>query len=121
MKKTPKSRLRYKTEEAWENAQESKRRYCRRYRKEHAQEILAKERDKRAEAAKIRETRKDRFAAVKEEFGIVVSKLRHGLGMTEREIYELLGGLVTLKDVAALCKLKQLKPRNLVSRKPKRK
>lgn len=118
MKKQPKSRERYKTEEAWQNAQESKRRYCRRYRKEHKDELLRKARVKRAKAAEVRESRKARFRAVKEEFGAIVVKLKFGLGMSADDIYELFGGLITTRDVKALCRQEKQKLHRLKRQSP---
>ena len=113
MKKTPKSRERYKTEEAWQNAQESKRRYCRRYRREHKDELLRKVRVKRAKVAKVRERRRARFAAVEEEFGAIVIKLNFELGMSTENIYELFGGLISSDDVRTICRQETEKRRKL--------
>lgn len=106
-KKIPKSRLRYATEEAWQNAQEAKRRYCREYYAKHSAETYARRkvrekpiREKRAAIRKERrEKLKARQQAVEQEFSKVVLKLHFNLQMGAEKIYELLGGLITKKDI----------------------
>ena len=124
-KKTqPKSRARYATEEAWQNAQESKRRYCRRYYREHKAELNAeatrKQKLKRDKERPRKEKQRQRFKSVKAEFGPVVIKLHFMLKMRREGIYELLGGLVSRTDIAAICNQERKRLDSLEKRRSKK-
>jgi len=122
--KVPKSRLLYKTEEAWLNAQESKRRYCRRYHEQHRKELYEKNRRRKAAKAAVarrkRQRIKNRFDAVNEEFGKVVIRLNFELLMSQTAIFDLLGGLISSQDIAKICKREQQRLHRLREAKAKR-
>lgn len=90
-----KTRSRYATEEAYQRALESKRRYERRRVAKIAKKRLA--RRNRENLAKA--VRNDREA----EFGKIVTKLKFEVGLSQEAIYELLGGLVTKSEITRWC------------------
>lgn len=85
------TRARYATEEAYLRALESKRRY----EEKRVAKIARRRRVKRAQrlAAKEREA----------EFGKIVAKLNIELKMSQDEVFELLGGLVTKAEIQEWC------------------
>jgi hypothetical protein len=121
--KNPKSRSLYRTEEAWQNAVECKRRYCRRYYEQHAKELNAKRRIRQAARNAIlrrrRERLKARFDAVSADFGKVVIRLNFELGMSQTAINELLGGMISLTDIAKICQREQKRRHRLKASKSK--
>lgn len=121
--KIPKSKSAYKTEEAWQNAVECKRRYSRWYYRQHAKELNAKryarQVAKNAILRRRRERLKARFNAVNAEFGKVVIRLNFELGMSQTAINELLGGLISLADIAKICQREQKRRHRLKQSKSK--
>jgi hypothetical protein len=90
-----KTRARYATEEAYQRALESKRRYEKRRVAKIAKKRLARRnRENHAKAV-----RNDREA----EFGKIVTKLKFDVGLSQDAIYALLGGLVTNAEIARWC------------------